>query len=110
MSEKQPRRSVHLEQLESAACEMSSFDEGHDLHPIIRRAALATPSQWVDAVVVTASVDGTVSLVRLEDSSPVVLWHHADLGDIVEPGSPVALHGVYGVLAIGDELVSVRAA
>jgi len=109
MSIQQPRRSEHSENFGAATGAMSAFDDGYELHPIIHRAAVATSSQWVDAVVVEASPDGTIALARLEDGVTETRWHHADLGGILLPGSPIALHSVYSVLATGDALVSVRA-
>jgi len=110
MSIQQPPRNAHLGQHGAGSGRMSAFDDGNELHPIIRRAALATASQWVDALVVRADADGHVSLVRLDDGAPESRWHHDDLSGVLTPGTPVALHSVYGVLALGDSLVSVRAA
>lgn len=83
------------------------FDDGYALHPIARRAALATRSSWVDAFVVAANEDGWIELADLDGDS-VHCWHFDDLRDVLVPGSPVAVHGVYGVLAAGDELLNVR--
>lgn len=109
MSNQQPPRPAHLENLGAAMRGMSTFDDGQQLHPIIRRAALATPSKWVDALVVSASEDGEITLARLADGTTENRWHHKGLGDVLAPGTPVAFHTVYGVLAIGDTLVSVSA-
>ncbi|WP_382307140.1 hypothetical protein [Herbiconiux sp. UC225_62] len=110
MSIQQPRHDAHIDHLGAVACEMATFDEGHELHPIIRRAASATPSQWVDALIVSASSDGWIEFVTLHDATVGQRWHHTDLSDVLVAGSPVAVHGLYGVLAVGDEFLSVRAA
>ena len=110
MSIQQPHRSEHLDDFGADAREMPVFEDGHDLHPIVRQAAVATPSNWVDAVVVSASRDGLLQFVGLADGAAARRWHHADLGAVLAPGTPVAFHSVYGVLAIGEELLSVRAA
>jgi hypothetical protein len=35
------------------------------------------------------------------------VWNHSDLGAQVKPGDPVAVHGIYGVLAVGTERFNV---
>jgi hypothetical protein len=110
MSSQQPDRSAHTDHLGAAACGMMVFEDGHDLHPIIRQAALATPSQWIDALVDSISPDGRIALTGLLDGARAVRWHHGDVSGLLAQGSPVALHSVYGVLAVGDELLSVRPA
>ncbi|MCS5735805.1 hypothetical protein [Herbiconiux daphne] len=85
------------------------YQDGHDLHPIIRHAALATPSDWVDAIVVSSSEDGTIELSPMDNARTVRCWHHADLSNMVPTGTPVALHNIYPVLAVGDEILSIRA-
>lgn len=85
------------------------FDDGYALHPITRQAAISTPSHWVDAFVVSASGDGWIDLAGLGGET-VRCWHFDDLRDVLTPGSPVAVHQLYGVLAVGDELLNVSVA
>ena len=82
------------------------FDDGYALHPIARQAAVATPSQWEDAFVVSASEDGWIELADL-DGRTIRCWHFDDLRGVLTPGSPVAVHSLYGVLAVEDELLNV---
>lgn len=82
------------------------FDDGYALHPIARQAALATRSHWVDAFVVSASEDGWIELADLNGDS-LHCWHFDDLREVLAPGTLVAVHSLYGVLATSDELLSV---
>jgi hypothetical protein len=82
------------------------FDDGYALHPIARQAAIATPSHWEDAFVVSASEDGWIELADL-DGRAIRCWHFDDLRSVLTPGSPVAVHSLYGVLAVDDELLNV---
>lgn len=82
------------------------FDDGYALHPIARQAAIATPSHWRDAFVVSAREDGWIDLADF-DGGTISCWHFDDLRALLTPGSPVAVHSVYGVLAVGDELLNV---
>lgn len=81
------------------------FDDGYALHPIARQAALATPSHWVDVFVVSAGEDGWIELADLDGGS-LRGWHFDDLREVLTPGAPVAVHPLYGVIAVGDELLS----
>jgi len=83
------------------------FDDGYALHPIARQAAIATPSHWVDAFVVSAHEDGRIELAELTGEA-LRCWHFDDLRGVLTPGAPVAVHALYGVLAVGDELLNVR--
>lgn len=85
------------------------FDDGYALHPIARQAAIATPSHWVDAFVVSAHADGRIELADLGGET-IRCWHFDDLREVLTPGSPVAVHALYGVLAVGDELLNVSLA
>lgn len=87
------------------ACE--SYAPGHRLHPIWARAAAATPSQWVDAVVEATSPDGFVELYAVLTGEHLVVWTHTDLSGYARRGDPVGLHRRYRVLGIGRERFSV---
>ncbi|MRG60494.1 hypothetical protein GE115_11545 [Agromyces sp. CFH 90414] len=89
-----------------AHAECSSDRPGHGLNRLQARLAQATPSKWVDAVVVGADDDGFVAVADLGGGIRR-LWHHAPLAGALAPGEPVAVHAVYGVLARGDERLSV---
>ena len=39
----------------------------------------------------------------LSDGAPIAVWSAAGAAESVAPGSPVALHGRYNVLAVGRE-------
>ena len=80
---------------------------GHTITFLQERVAAATPSQWRDALVEHVTDDGWVVLRTLHDDLRVWAWHHQDLSDALHPGDPVALHGVYHVLAHGTERLNV---
>lgn len=82
------------------------FDDGYALHPIARQAAVATPSHWVDAFVVAAHADGRIELAALTGQD-LRCWHFDDLRAVLTPGTPVAVHALYGVLAADGELLNV---
>ena len=73
---------------------------GHGLHALQLSLAAATPSQWIDLVVSAATDTGWVEAYDL-DGTPIALWNHRDLADVVSPGDPVALHAAYNVLSAG---------
>lgn len=85
------------------------FAAGHELHPIRRRAAAATPSQWEDAIVTAISSDGTIELSGVFDGTHREVWHHNDLTNRLAVGSAVAYHVRYGVVALGRDWISVSA-
>jgi len=85
------------------------FDDGYVLHPIARQAAVSTPSHWRDAFVVSASEDGWIELAGFAGDA-LRCWHFDDLREVLTVGSPVAVHTLYGVLAVGDELLNVSLA
>jgi len=94
---------------ERAACmcvhgdSCSSFAPGHALHLIQARLASATPSEWVDAIVEsTDAVAGVVVLRTVSATEQVELWSGSGAAHQATPGAPVALHGRYGVLAVGS--------
>jgi hypothetical protein len=108
------RRSIPpLEVRERATCmceagePCSSVAPGHAVHLIQARLASATPSEWVDAIVEqTDAARGVLILRTVEDEVPVLLWNGAGAADLV-PGTPVALHDRYHVLADGDRWFNV---
>lgn len=86
----------------------SSFAPGHALHLIQSRLAAATPSDWADAVVEHADPASGVILVRgLADDAPIALWNGAGAARLLTPGTPVAVHERYHVLAVGRERFNV---
>jgi len=81
---------------------------GHATRPMQERLAAATPSKWVDGIIVRSTSDGWIGIAPLgRDEATVWVWHHADLTEQLSPGAPVALHSVYNVLANGPSRVSV---
>jgi hypothetical protein len=73
---------------------------GHAIGFLQQRLASASPSKWVDAVVEHVGHDGWVGLRGLDEQAIARVWNHAELGAL-EPGTPVALHALYNVLAVG---------
>ncbi|GAB3618432.1 hypothetical protein GCM10027416_29890 [Okibacterium endophyticum] len=80
---------------------------GHALRPLQARIAAATPSKWSDAIVRSVTTGGWIAIDRIDSADTVWLWHHSDLSDRLRAGDPVALHGLYGTLAFGGQLVNV---
>ncbi len=91
------------------ASECRSDRPGHGLHVMQQRLAAATPGKWLDAIVVDVDDAGFATLVTLDGDARSV-WHHDGFGGAVAAGDPVALHGVYGVVAVGAARFSVAAA
>lgn len=89
----------------AAGC--SSDRPGHGLHTMQRRLAAATASKWIDALVVDVDEHGFATLAELDGSGIRRVWHHDSFAGALLVGEPVALHGIYGVLARGDERFSV---
>jgi hypothetical protein len=83
-------------------CAMSAA--GHDLHPMQRVAATATPSSWVDAFVGQVA-GGWATLQAADDERVFRVWHHEQLS--LTAGEPVALHATYHVLAVGRQWLNV---
>ena len=86
----------------------SGYETGYELNPIQRLAAVATASQWRDAVVTGISPDGWIDLVDLDTQTASRAWHYESTS--VSVGEPVSVHEQYGVLAVGRALFSVRVA
>jgi hypothetical protein len=87
----------------------SSYAPGHALHLIQARLASATPADWADALV--SDVDAARGVIRLVtlDGAAHTLWNAGGATLEVAPGTPVALHSRYGVLAIGRVQYNVAA-
>lgn len=110
-----PTRLTPLEVRERAACMCdhgdvcSSFAPGHALHLIQSRLAAASPRGWQDAIVdeVDAAA-GTIALVTLDGTTHVV-WNAGGAALDAVPGTPVALHAQWHVLAIGALRYNVEA-
>ena len=103
-----PTRLSPLEARERAACmcdhgdACSSFAPGHALHLIQARLAAATPSDWADAIVEASDPRSGFLIVRtLTGADPVALWNGSGAAAHAAPGTPVALHERYDVLAVG---------
>ncbi|MEJ1923460.1 hypothetical protein KHB019_002757 [Microbacterium sp. KHB019] len=79
----------------------SSFAPGHALHLIQARLASATPSEWVDGIVERA--DAATGEVRIHtlNGEEWALWSAQGAALEATPGTPVALHTRYHVLAVG---------
>ncbi|WP_235007889.1 hypothetical protein [Microbacterium timonense] len=97
-----------LEVRERAACMCdhgdvcSSFAPGHALHLIQARLAAATPSDWSDAIVEASDPRSGFVIVRtLADGAAIALWNGTGAAAAATPGTPVALHERYHVLAVG---------
>lgn len=99
-----------LDHTADCACELgemcADIRPGHGLHALQLRLAAATPSQWVDLIVASVREDGWVHAHSL-DGSPVALWNHRDLAQVVSVGEPVALHTGYNVLSAGSRRFNV---
>ena len=96
-----------LEVQERAACmcdhgdTCSSFAPGHALHLIQARLASATPSDWADAIVAEADARSGFVVVRTLAGEEIALWNGTGAAESAAPGTPVALHERYHVLAVG---------
>ena len=89
----------------AAACR--SDRPGHGLHAMQERLAATTASKWIDALVVEVDAHGFATLVEFDGGGVRRVWQHDGFGGGLHVGEPVALHGLYGVLARGDERFSV---
>ncbi len=87
----------------------SSFAAGHALHLIQARIASATPAEWVDAIVEQADAATGDLVVRTLDGAAHALWNGSGAALEAAPGTPVALHARYGVLAVGRAQFNVAA-
>jgi len=87
----------------------SSFAPGHALHLIQARLASATPTDWVDALVESTDAVSGDLVVRTLDGDAHALWNGSGAALEAVPGTPVALHARYGVLAVGGTQFNVAA-
>lgn len=78
---------------------------GHEIHPLQRAVAAATPSSWVDVVVGGTAADGWTTLHPVDGERTFRVWHHQDAG--TTNGEPAALHPTYHVLALGQRWLNV---
>lgn len=99
-----------LDHIASSVCESGAMcadtRPGHALHAVQLRLAAATPSQWVDALVVGVRRGGWVDAVTLGGTA-VTVWNHGDLAAVVSAGQPIAVHAVYNVLSAGSRRFNV---
>ncbi|MEV4775855.1 hypothetical protein [Microbacterium sp. LWH12-1.2] len=79
----------------------SSLAPGHALHLIQARLASATPADWIDGIVESADPVSGDLVVRTLDGQARALWNASGAALEASPGTPVALHARYGVLAVG---------
>ena len=87
----------------------TSYAPGHALHLIQARLASATPSDWTDAIVELAdATSGEIVVRSLTGAEPSSLWSGAGAANDLAPGTPVAVHERYHVLAIGSERFNVQ--
>jgi hypothetical protein len=105
-------------------------EAGHTVSAIRLVVSAATPSKWRDGIVTGVSGDspdghsvgkhgvrehsgaGWLRVDLLEPSADgeagtVWIWNHSDLSTVLRTGEPVALHALYGILAVGAERFSV---
>ena len=106
----QHRHIPPLQVRERAACmcdvgdACSSYAPGHALHLIQSRLASATPSDWSDGIVESAdAATGTIVVRDLTSAAPITVRNGAGAARALTPGTPVAVHGRYNVLAVGRE-------
>lgn len=85
----------------------TSTASGHVLSAIRERVTAATPGKWRDGIVCHASDGPWVGIDLVDSAETVWVWNHRELGALVRVGEPVALHGLYGTLAVGSRRFSV---
>lgn len=109
-----PRRHIPPTQVrERAACmcvhgrACSTFAPGHAVHLIQTRLASATPSEWLDGIVESVDAEGTVTVRTIADGAQLLAWNGDGAAALVSPGTPVALHERYHVLAVGERRFNV---
>lgn len=80
------------------------------LHPIRLRAALATPSAWVDAIVTSISGDRRTAALHSLDGRALLVAGGPEAIALLTVGAPVAVHRLYEVLATGEGYAAISAA
>jgi hypothetical protein len=85
----------------------TSTASGHAVSAIRERVTAATPGKWRDGTVSSASNGHWIGIDLVDAAETVWVWNHLALGTLVSAGEPVALHGLYGTLAVGSERFSV---
>jgi hypothetical protein len=106
----------------------TSTEAGHTVSALRRIVSGATPSKWRDGIVTGISSDspeedGRAEWLRIDlleqsaegEAGTVWVWNHSDLSTLLRAGllragEPVALHALYGILAVGAERFSVLVA
>lgn len=82
----------------------TSYAPGHAVHLIQARVVSATPTEWLDAIVVDADATaGTVEL-RTLDGASILVWNGLGAAATVQTGEPVSFHSRYHVLNARGEL------
>jgi hypothetical protein len=94
-----PLEHITLECHEGASCELDT--PGHAIGSIQNRVATATPSKWRDYRVESFGQGGWIRLRSIDGAADVLVWNHGALDGAVEGGTPVSLHALYNVLAVG---------
>ncbi|GAA1519241.1 hypothetical protein BJ978_001907 [Agromyces terreus] len=89
----------------AAGC--TSERAGHGLNAVQERLAAVTASRWIDAIVTSVDTTTGYAWIATLDGGIRRVWQHDAFGGALAVGDPVALHGVYGVLAAGDRRFSV---
>lgn len=69
----------------------TAYWPGHLMHAIHANQVGRMPWGWRDGVVV--GIDGlAITVGYLDDPASPLLWHHQDLGDVLQVGDPVRVH------------------
>ena len=106
---------MHCDTARGGNCD--SHAAGHAMLSLQERVTAATPSKWRDGIVRAVLADGWIGINVFEPTqtrrgisepdATVWVWHHGGNTDLVQAGEPVALHGLYHVLAIGRARLNV---
>ena len=89
----------------------SSLAAGHQISAIRARVASTTASKWRDGIVTHTPAGRWIGIDPIYQDSgqtgTIWVWHHADLSSTLKLGEPVAVHELYGALAIGGRRISI---